>query len=183
METRGCVLAAVLLLLTPGEGCVPAAPPPTTTITPPPQPTTGQQTEWHSSLEASTFCAVHSIIPSHHSWLSWILHHTPDPITNIYLLFCTLHKRLPTLQLLVRWGYCGVEMYETTHVASIFVQQYLMIHVAARCWLLFPLPRYLLSDWTKVSIDNKTIYNRYLLTERSSLVPEDTLTIKLSCII
>ena len=44
-------------------------------------------------------------------------------------------------------------------------------------------PRYLLSDWTKVSIDNKTIYNRYLLTERSSLVPEDTLTIKLSCII
>ena len=37
-------------------------------------------------------------------------------------------------------------------------------------------PRYLLSDWTKVSIDNKTIYNRYLLTERSSLVPEDILT-------
>ena len=84
---------------------------------------------------------IHSVlcILSHHSWLLWILHHTPDPITNIYLLFYTLHKRLPTLQLLVRWGYCGVEMYETTHVASIFVQQYLMIHVAARCWLLFPL--------------------------------------------
>ena len=41
-------------------------------------------------------------------------------------------------------------------------------------------PRYLLSDWTKVSIDNKTIYKRYLLTERSSLVPEGTLTIQLS---
>ena len=40
-------------------------------------------------------------------------------------------------------------------------------------------PRYLLSDWTKVSIDNKTIYKRYLLTERSSLVPpEGTLTIQ-----
>ena len=61
METRGCVLVTVLLLLTPGEGCVPAAPPATTTTTAPPQPTAGPQTEWHSSLEALTFCAVHSI--------------------------------------------------------------------------------------------------------------------------
>merc|ERR1712038_1160523 len=41
METRGCVLVAVLMLLAPGEGCVPAAPPaPPTTTTSPPQPTT-----------------------------------------------------------------------------------------------------------------------------------------------
>merc|ERR1719192_1356378 len=41
METRGCVLVAVLMLLAPGEGCVPAAPPvPPTTTTSLPQPTT-----------------------------------------------------------------------------------------------------------------------------------------------
>ena len=93
METRGCVLVAVLMLLAPGEGCVPAAPPaPPTTTTSPPQPTTGPQAEccYSSSHQRNTYilcCAFYRIIPGYYEYC--IIRQTQLPIFTFFSILYT----------------------------------------------------------------------------------------------